>query len=65
MDIQAATHLLLTHVGPCDDITGLPFALGELAITTQAIQSTLSGEFNLTQDVENGWKVKVKISFRV
>lgn len=57
----AATHLLVTHVGPCDesDVSVLPMTLREFTITTQTYDSSLSGEFNLTQDLDNGWKVKV------
>lgn len=59
----ASTHLLVTHVGPCDGSAGLPMTFNELVITTQTVDCSLTGVFNLSQDVANGWIVKVDHNF--
>lgn len=61
----ATTHLLVTHVGPCDDSAGLLITFDELTITTQTVDCSLTGVFNITQDIANGWKVKVSQQFNV
>lgn len=60
LGLLAATHLLVTHVGPCGDASGLLITFDELVITTQTVDCSLAGVFNLTEDIANGWKVKVR-----
>lgn len=55
----APTHLLVTRVGPCYDEPPTLVSVSELSITTQTYDSLLTGILNVTQDISNGWKVKV------
>ena len=57
---MAPTHLLVTRAGPCHDTAKFPVTVSELSLSTQVYDSLVSGEFNVSKDVENGWKVKVK-----
>ncbi|XP_075979292.1 uncharacterized protein LOC142978672 [Anticarsia gemmatalis] len=55
----APTHLLVTRVGPCYDEPQTVVSVSELSITTQTYDSSISGTLNVTEDIENGWKIKV------
>ncbi|KAJ8718678.1 hypothetical protein PYW08_002915 [Mythimna loreyi] len=56
---MAPTHLLVTRAGPCYGIGKTPITVSELSLSTQIYNSLLSGEFNVSEDIANGWKVKL------
>lgn len=55
----APTHLLVTRVGPCEGEAQDIISVSELKISTQTYDSTLSGTLNITENIEDGWKIKV------
>ncbi|CAB3244959.1 unnamed protein product [Arctia plantaginis] len=57
----APTHLLVTRVGPCEDEPQDIISVSELKISTQSYDSTLSGTLNITENIEDGWKIKVVV----
>ncbi|KAJ8714735.1 hypothetical protein PYW07_002960 [Mythimna separata] len=56
---MAPTHLLVTRAGPCYGTGRTPVTVSELSLSTQIYNSLLSGEFNISEDIPNGWKVKL------
>ncbi|CAH1637172.1 unnamed protein product [Spodoptera littoralis] len=55
---MAPTHILVTRAGPCYDSVKTPVTVAELSISTLGYDSLLSGEFNISEDIDNGWKIK-------
>ncbi|XP_047029116.1 uncharacterized protein LOC124636894 [Helicoverpa zea] len=57
--VSAPTHLLITRAGPCyDDLKSKLVTVSELSLSTQTLHSLLSGEFNISEHINNGWKIK-------
>uniref|UniRef100_A0A2H1WTH5 SFRICE_008858 n=1 Tax=Spodoptera frugiperda TaxID=7108 RepID=A0A2H1WTH5_SPOFR len=55
---MAPTHILVTRAGPCFDSEKTPVTVAEMSLSTLGYDSLLSGEFNISEDIDNGWKIK-------
>ncbi|XP_063895026.1 uncharacterized protein LOC110376922 [Helicoverpa armigera] len=57
--VSAPTHLLITRAGPCyDGLKSKLVSVSELSLSTQTLHSLLSGDFNVSEHINNGWKIK-------
>ncbi|XP_026750186.2 uncharacterized protein LOC113510852 [Galleria mellonella] len=54
----APTNLLATRIGPCHDVTSTVVTVSEMSLSTRLHDSSLSGEMNVSRDIDNGWTVK-------
>ncbi|XP_028173048.1 uncharacterized protein LOC114362009 [Ostrinia furnacalis] len=54
----APTNLLATRVGPCSKEKKSVITVSELAIYTKIYDSTISGYFNVSMNITNGWIIK-------
>lgn len=61
---RAPTHLLVTRVGPCE-VSETIVKVSELSVTTESYDSKLSGVINITEDIVNGWKIKVRATKKI
>lgn len=56
---SARSSLLVTRVGPCYDEPRTIVTVSEFSLSTKSFDTTLSGEVNITVNIEDGWSVKV------
>lgn len=54
----APMHLLITRVGPCRAQEKNIVKVSEFSVTTQKYDSELSGMVNISENIDNGWKIK-------
>ncbi|XP_059062251.1 uncharacterized protein LOC131855056 [Achroia grisella] len=52
------TNLLTTRVGPCPDVGNTVVSVSEMSLSTRLHDSSLSGEVNISRNIEDGWTVK-------
>ncbi|KAJ0174954.1 hypothetical protein K1T71_009095 [Dendrolimus kikuchii] len=55
---SARTNLLVTRVGPCYDEPRTIITVSEFSLSTKSFNTSLTGEMNITDNIEDGWSVK-------
>ncbi|GBP58180.1 hypothetical protein EVAR_86342_1 [Eumeta japonica] len=65
------THLFVTRVGPCGGESGtgaggaLPVSVSEMRIARKLYDFSVSGELNISVDIDDGWQLKLWFHCRV
>lgn len=57
----APTHLFVTRVGPCFEANNSIVTISEMRITRKLYDFSVSGDLNISTDIDDGWTIKVCI----